>query len=171
MASQEIQGKQRLNLLVVDRELEAQVQLKEIFTGEGYGVTGLSDPALAANEVRDNRFQLVVLDVSPGSGGAEALAAIRAIDKDICVIATTGMGGLTPIEFGPYPSYSQVERAQLWDAGVAQPAKVLSTDTRPFWRDGADSPVDQGFHWNHNAETLFLIGKALGDNMVNLLAP
>jgi DNA-binding NtrC family response regulator len=94
MASQENQGKQRLNLLVVDRELDAQVQLKELFTAEGYGVTGLSDPALAANEVRQNRFQLVVLDVSPGSGGAEALAAIRAIDKDICVIATTGIASV-----------------------------------------------------------------------------
>ena len=88
------------------------------------------------------------------------------------VIASTGMATGLP-EAPPYSGYSEVEKAQLWVAGVTQPASVLSTDTRPFWRDPADSPATsgQGFHWNHNAETLFLIGKSMGDNMVTLLAP
>ncbi|BCX49073.1 Ig-like domain-containing protein [Haloferula helveola] len=88
------------------------------------------------------------------------------------VVASTGMA-TGPAEAPPYTGYSEVERAQLWVAGVTQPAAVLSTDTRPFWRDPADSPATsgQGFHWNHNAETLFLIGKAMGDNMVTLLTP
>ena len=88
------------------------------------------------------------------------------------VIASTGMATGAP-EPPPYTGYSAVERAQLWVAGVAQPANVLSTDTRPFWRDPLQSPATsgQGFHWNHNAETLFLIGKSLGDNMVDLLTP
>jgi alpha-galactosidase len=86
------------------------------------------------------------------------------------VIATTGMAIGTP-EAPPYTGYSAVEKAQLWVAGVPQPTKVLSADTRPFWRDPAESPATsgQGFHWNHNAETLFLIGKALGDDMQTLL--
>lgn len=29
----------------------------------------------------------------------------------------------------------------------------------------------QGFHWKYNAEALFLMGKVLGDEMVDLLAP
>ncbi len=64
-------------------------------------------------------------------------------------------------------------KAQLWVAGVAQPANVLSTDPRPFWRLPAESPATsgQGFHWNWNAETLFLIGKSMGDDMVDLLTP
>lgn len=88
------------------------------------------------------------------------------------VIASTGMD-IGPAEAPPYTGYSAVEKAQLWVAGVARPAKVLSTDTRPFWRPGSQSPVTsgQGFHWNHNAESQFLIGKALGDNMVDLLSP
>jgi len=86
------------------------------------------------------------------------------------VIATTGMAIGAP-EAPPYTGYSAVEKAQLWVAGVPQPAMVLSTDTRPFWRLPEESPATtgQGFHWNHNAETLFLIGKALGDNMKTLL--
>jgi len=88
------------------------------------------------------------------------------------VIGTTGMDA-GPAAPPPYTGYSAVEKAQLWVAGVAQPANVLSSDTRPFWRAPAVSPATsgQGFHWNHNAESLFLIGKALGDDMVNLLTP
>lgn len=97
------------------------------------------------------------------------------------VIASTGME-IGAAEPPPYSGYSKVERAQLWVDTVAepglpvpqlQPANVLSTDTRPFWRTPAASPATsgQGFHWNHNAESYFLVGKSLGDNMVDLLNP
>ena len=85
------------------------------------------------------------------------------------VIASTGMDTGAP---GPVLGYSEVERAQLWAAGVPSPPQVLSTDTRPFWRLPADSPATsgQGFHWNWNAETLFLIGKAMAEDMEVLLS-
>ena len=89
MASQ-----QTLNVLVVDREMEAQQALKEALTGEGYGVVCLSDPTRAPEELRTHRIQLVILDVSPGTGGREALAAIRAVDRDICVIATSSVASV-----------------------------------------------------------------------------
>jgi len=82
-------NQQKLNVLVVDREEEAQLQLKELLSEQGFGVTCLSEPLRAPEEIRQNRFQLILLDVSPGSGGGEALASIRAFDTDICVIATT----------------------------------------------------------------------------------
>ncbi|MDG1473567.1 MAG: M66 family metalloprotease [Porticoccaceae bacterium] len=41
-------------------------------------------------------------------------------------------------------------------------------DTRPFWRDSYESPADQVYHWNQNAETYFLIGKEMGRSMVGL---
>jgi alpha-galactosidase len=88
------------------------------------------------------------------------------------VIASTGMDTGSP-QAPPYAGYSAVEKAQLWVAGVPRPANVLSSDTRPFWRAPAQSPATsgQGFHWNHNSESYFLIGKALGDDMVDLLPP
>lgn len=46
---------------------------------------------------------------------------------------------------------------------------VSAIDTRPFWRPGVISPVDQDFHWNQNGETYFLIGSAMGQGMKNLL--
>jgi DNA-binding NtrC family response regulator len=82
---------QRLDVLVVDRDEEARVEQKALLAEQGHGVTMLSEPAEAPEEVRRGRFQLVLLDVTPGSGGAEALSAIRAFDRDVCVIATTGV--------------------------------------------------------------------------------
>ena len=86
------------------------------------------------------------------------------------VIASTGMATGAP---GPFGTYTAVEQAQLWVAAgqPAKPANVLNTDTRPFWRAATASPLDQGHHWNHNAESYFLIGKSLGDNMLDLLTP
>ena len=86
------------------------------------------------------------------------------------VIASTGMATGAP---GPFGTYTAVEQAQLWVAASqpAKPANVLNTDTRPFWRAATASPLDQGHHWNHNAESYFLIGKSLGDNMLDLLTP
>jgi len=86
MASQ-----QRLNVLVVDPEEGSQLQLKELLSQRGYGVTCVSEPSRALEEVRGGGYQLIFLDVSPGSGGDEALADVRGFDRDICVIATTGL--------------------------------------------------------------------------------
>lgn len=87
-------NQQRLNVLIVDREEESQLHLKELLSEQGYGVTCVSEPFRAPEEVRQNRFQLVILDVSPGTGGGEALVAIRAFDTDICVIATTAVASV-----------------------------------------------------------------------------
>jgi two-component system OmpR family response regulator len=85
-------NQQRLNVLVVDRDEETTMQLKEVLTGEGYIVQSLSDPGRAGEEVRTGRYQLVILDVSPDSnGGIDALQQIRSVDDDLCVIATTGL--------------------------------------------------------------------------------
>jgi len=34
-----------------------------------------------------------------------------------------------------------------------------------------DSPNQQGYHWNSNAETYYLIGEAMGEAMQRLLGP
>ena len=85
-------NQQRLNVLVVDRDEETTMQLKEVLTGEGYVVQSLSDPGQAGEEVRSGRYQLVILDVSPDNpAGIDALQQIRSVDDDLCVIATTGL--------------------------------------------------------------------------------
>lgn len=82
------------------------------------------------------------------------------------VIASTGMGNPGPVEDPPYDGYTLVEKAQLHAPLTDEQASVLSTDTRPFWSDPKDAPSTVGHHWNHSAQSYFLIGKALGENMV-----
>lgn len=46
---------------------------------------------------------------------------------------------------------------------------VKCVETRGFWRDVADSPKNQGYHYNRNAETYMEVGTALGWAMAELL--
>ena len=74
-------NKQRLTVLVVDQDEATMIDLKEYLAREGYRVQLLSDPSLAADEIRQNRYQLVFVDVSPGNqAGLDALGAIRNVE-------------------------------------------------------------------------------------------
>ena len=46
---------------------------------------------------------------------------------------------------------------------------VAFVGTRAFWRSEEQSPTKQGYHWNSNAETYYLIGEAMGEAMKRLL--
>ena len=85
-------NQQHLNILVVDRDEGAMLQVKDVLTEQGYRVNHISDPTMAADEVRNNRYQVVILDVSPSNPtGVDALRRIRSLDNDVCLIATTDM--------------------------------------------------------------------------------
>jgi len=85
-------GKQRLNVLVVDRDEATNLELKDFLSEEGYQAFVLSDPEQVVEEVKKSRFQLVLLDVSPPEDPAiELLQRIRHADSDICVVAMTAM--------------------------------------------------------------------------------
>ncbi len=46
---------------------------------------------------------------------------------------------------------------------------VKAVDTRDLWREAADSPANQGYHYDHNAETYMESGLRLGRAMAELL--
>ena len=47
---------------------------------------------------------------------------------------------------------------------------VATVDTRPFCRDPYPaSPSDLGYHWNNNAEAYWLVGKGMGQAIVELV--
>jgi alpha-galactosidase len=82
---------------------------------------------------------------------------------------------ITTTSMAPPPEVTPVELAQL---AVADPKKypefkgnVMTTDARPFWRDASVSPSNFGYHWNHNGESQFLNGTAMGRKMVEMLGP
>ena len=81
---------QCLNILVIDPDEATNLELKGILSDEGYRVSTITDPHGAAEEIRTNRYQLVVVDVSPENpGGMGALEGLRGSDSDLCIIATT----------------------------------------------------------------------------------
>lgn len=98
---------------------------------------------------------------------------IRDIRKDLgvpampFVIAETGMNG--PDE--KHPRALSLMKAQ---AAVAErpefQGNVAFVGTKVFWRPLELSPSGQGYHWNTNAETYYLIGEAMGEAMKKLLA-
>jgi len=85
-------SKQRLNVLVVDRDEATNLELKDFLSEEGYQAFALSEPDQVVEEIKKGRFQLVLLDVSPPEdAGIELLQRIRRADSDICVVAMTAL--------------------------------------------------------------------------------
>jgi alpha-galactosidase len=99
---------------------------------------------------------------------------IRDIRRDLgtpalpFVIAETGMTGPTET----HPRALSLMKAQ---AAVAEypefQGNVAFVGTKSFWRPQEQSPSGQGYHWNSNAETYYLIGDAMGEAMKKLLVP
>lgn len=84
------------------------------------------------------------------------------------VIATTGMSGWNET----HPRALSLMNAQLAvpnDLRLNNKNNVAAIDTRDFWRDQSQSPANQSYHWNRNAETYFLIGESMGKAMIKLL--
>ena len=46
---------------------------------------------------------------------------------------------------------------------------VASVETRDFFRPPEESPSRQGYHWNSNSETYFLLGDGMDKAMIRLL--
>ena len=85
-------ARQQLNVLVVDHDEGNNVQIKDVLTTEGYQAEVLNDPEQVIGAVKQGRYQMVILDVSPPEErGIELLERIRAADSDVCVIAMTDL--------------------------------------------------------------------------------
>ena len=46
---------------------------------------------------------------------------------------------------------------------------VKTVEIRDFWKEVDQSPRNQDFHYNQNAETYMLVGEAMGRGMLELL--
>ena len=98
---------------------------------------------------------------------------IRDMRKDLgvaalpFVIAETGMNG--PEESNPRAL--SLMKAQAEVAGLPEfKGNVAFVGTQKFWRKQDESPSGQGYHWNSNAETYYLIGTSMGSAIKSLLA-
>jgi len=97
---------------------------------------------------------------------------IRDMRKDLAapnlpfVIAETGQGG--PDEKDPHALALMQAQAAVAQEPEFQ-GSVAFVGTRGFWRPAEVSPNDQGYHWNCNAETYWLIGQAMAKAMKDLV--
>jgi len=84
------------------------------------------------------------------------------------VVATVGFGG-----HNMQDKFLRILKAQMAVGDAKQHPRyagnVASIDTRDFWREVDESPTNQDYHYNRNAESYMLIGDALGRAMVGLL--
>jgi len=83
------------------------------------------------------------------------------------VVAETGMNGPTET----HPRALSLMKAQAAVARMKEfEGNAAFVGTQAFWRDKEVSPSGQGYHWNSNAETYYLIGEAMGEAMKKLCA-
>lgn len=95
------------------------------------------------------------------------------IEKLPFVIANTGMGGWDI----PARYKEKVEKLMNAQLALGDPEKypefkgnVAGVETRDFQRSEEESPSKQGYHWMRNWETYYLIGKSMGESMIDLVS-
>jgi DNA-binding NtrC family response regulator len=78
-------------VLVVDDEESILGLLNEVLTDEGYQVEGAADGFHALEKVKDNGFDVMLVDHRlPQMNGIELLRTVKRINPDISVIIMTG---------------------------------------------------------------------------------
>jgi hypothetical protein len=148
----------------VRRVLGSLEELFPAYDGEGYELVGF-----AWHQGWNDRINQAFNDAYE-----ENLACfIRDLRKELgvpelpFVLAETGMSGHEET----HPRALSLMRAQ---AAIAEREEfrdsVAFVPTRDFYRPKELSPSGQGYHWNNNAETYYLIGEGLGTAMMELLA-
>jgi alpha-galactosidase len=140
------------------------------YSGEGYEIAGfgwhqgwndrINQKAVDAYE--ENLVNLI-----------KDLRADLEVEKLPVVVANTGIGGWDL----PERYRAKVEKHVEAQLAPSDPKKypefagnVAGVETRDFQRSREESPSGQEFHWNRNWETLYLIGKSMGDEMVEMLS-
>lgn len=80
----------QLRTLVVDGEEETRLGLKALLSQEGFNVTTVTGSHDALLEVKEGRYQIVLLSLEmPDVDGISLLHQIRALDSELCVITMT----------------------------------------------------------------------------------
>ena len=80
-------------LLIVDDEVELMRALCDSLAANGFDPVGLSDPAGAADAVRNGDFDLLLTDLMmPGTDGIQLLKTVLQIDPNLVGVIMTGQG-------------------------------------------------------------------------------
>lgn len=81
----------KIKVLIVDDEERFRITLGKLLTVKGLEVKTLGSAREALDELKDNSYDVVLLDVKmPEMNGIEALAEIKKLNSDVEVIILTG---------------------------------------------------------------------------------
>jgi type II secretory ATPase GspE/PulE/Tfp pilus assembly ATPase PilB-like protein/AmiR/NasT family two-component response regulator len=87
---QQTQTKQ-LEILIIDDDTNTGETLADVLDDKGYSVTATSDGQTGLQLMRENRFDLILVDIMlPGMNGVETLRQIRRIAPDAATVLMTG---------------------------------------------------------------------------------
>ena len=82
-----------ISVLVVDDEPGIALLCKRMLTRAGYLVTELTDPRAAIEWLRQNKTDLLLVDIRmPGVDGFEVISIARKLQPDLAVLVMTGFG-------------------------------------------------------------------------------
>lgn len=82
-----------ISVLVVDDEPGIALLCKRMLTRAGYLATPLTDPRAATEWLKENRADLLLVDIRmPEVDGFEVIAAARQLQPDLAVLVMTGFG-------------------------------------------------------------------------------
>ena len=97
-------------ILVVDDEITYCEALSLTLKNEGYEVSGITDPKIAIEMVRDEKFDLIISDLKmPEMSGTELLKEIKSIKPEIYFIILTAFGTIkNAVEAMKYGAFSYV---------------------------------------------------------------
>jgi DNA-binding NtrC family response regulator len=85
----------QLSILVVDDDPDVCEYLHDFLASEGYSVSVLNDPTRTLEQLKEEEFHVVVLDLMmPKLSGIDLLGQIRETDDDIAIIILTGYPSL-----------------------------------------------------------------------------
>ncbi len=109
--------KRNFKILVVDDDEIVRDVITSLLTGEGYGVTAVTDGLEAIDRLRIEEFHLVITDLMmPGADGIEVLRYAVRSAPDIAVIILTAYGTLDTtlraIKEGAYDSLTKPFKTQ-----------------------------------------------------------
>jgi len=88
---------ENFKLMIVDDDENVIESLSAFLTRNGYDVCGISSPLKGLEELKRNKYDLLVLDyVMPHLKGDEFVSRLREFDRDLYVILLTGHADLAP---------------------------------------------------------------------------
>ena len=81
----------RIQILVVDDDPDICEYMETLLSQSGYTVESLTNPTRALEELRSQRYHVVILDIMmPKVDGIELLRTIRKSDSDVAIVVLTG---------------------------------------------------------------------------------